>query len=313
MNKTSKIYIAGHQGLVGSALMRRLKKENYINLITRTFEQLDLRNQKKVDLFFAQEKPDYVFLAAAKVGGILANSQYPADFLYDNLMISSNVIHAAYKYGVKKLIFLGSSCIYPRLCAQPMKENYLLTGELEKTNEPYAIAKITGIKLCQSYNRQYGTNFIACMPTNLYGPHDNFDLSFSHVIPALVAKFSNAKKEKQSQVTVWGSGKPRREFLFVDDCADALLFLMKNYNENELINVGVGVDVSIFQLAQMIKEVVRFEGETVFDKSKPDGTPQKLLDVTNINSLGWKAKTELKDGIEKTVGWYKEKMKCVLS
>jgi len=304
MFKQSKIYVAGHQGLVGSALMRKLGSENYTNLITRAFGELDLRIQNDVEDFFAQEKPECVFLAAAKVGGILANKEYPADFLYDNLMINSNVIYAAYKHGVKKLLFLGSSCIYPRLCPQPMKEEYLLSGVLEKTNEPYAIAKIAGIKLCQAYNQQHGTKFIACMPTNLYGPHDNFDLFSSHVIPALISKFCEAKKQKKRDVVVWGSGKPCREFLFVDDCADALIFLMNNYNGSDIINVGVGEDIPIVELAFIIKNVVQFDGNILFDRTKPDGTPQKLLDITKMQDFGWQAQTDLKKGIEKTVAWY---------
>jgi len=305
MNRTSRLYIAGHQGLVGSALMRALIKKKYKKIITRTFLQLDLRCQQSVETFFAQEKPEYIFLAAAKVGGIAANMNFPAEFLYDNLLIAANVIHAAHRHNVKKLLFLGSSCIYPRSCSQPIKEKYLLTDSLEQTNEPYAIAKIAGIKLCQAYNRQYGTNFIACMPTNLYGPHDNFDLQSSHVIPALVAKMVAAKKEQKKQVVVWGSGVPRREFLFVDDLADALLFLMKNYDGRDIVNVGVGQDLTIAQLAGQIKQAVGFKGALVFDTKKPDGTPQKLLDVTRLNKLGWSAKTSLQEGLRKTVNWYK--------
>jgi len=304
MKKVSRIYVAGHQGLVGSALMRTLKARGYSNIVTRTFSELDLRCQEDVFQFFKKEKPEYVFLAAAKVGGIYANKTYPAQFLYDNLMISANVIHAAHLFGVKKLLFLGSSCIYPRLCPQPMKEEYLLTDTLEKTNEPYAVAKIAGIKLCQSYNAQYGTRFIACMPTNLYGPHDNFDLHSSHVIPALIAKIDSAHKKKEDAVSVWGSGNVRREFLFVDDLADALLFLMQQYKENEIINIGVGKDQTILELAHTIKKIVGFEGEFIFDASKPDGTPQKLLDVSKLHSIGWKAQTELHEGLKKTVAWY---------
>ena len=304
MKKNSAIYVAGHNGLVGSALMRKLRMQGYRNIITRTFQELDLRCQQDVFQFFEKEKPDYVFLAAAKVGGIQANMQFPAEFLYDNLMISANIIHAAYLFGIKKLLFLGSSCIYPRLCKQPIKEEYLLTDELEKTNEPYAVAKISGIKLCQSYNQQYGTNFIACMPTNLYGSHDNFELHSSHVIPALIAKVCDAYKKNKKTVSVWGSGKPRREFLFVDDLADALLFLMNQYQQNDIINVGVGADVTIRELAHTIKNIIGFEGDLVFDTKKPDGTPQKRLDVTKLNSLGWKAKTDLYEGLKKTVEWY---------
>jgi len=304
MNKNSRIYVAGHQGLVGSALMCALAKNKYKKIIVRTFSQLDLRCQKSVENFFAKEKPEYIFLAAAKVGGIQANIDFPADFLYDNLLIAANVIQAAYRHNAKKLLFLGSSCIYPRTCPQPMKEEYLLTNSLEQTNEPYAVAKIAGIKLCQAYNKQYGTNFIACMPTNLYGPHDNFHLRSSHVIPALVAKMVAAKKEDKKQVSVWGSGAPRREFLFVDDLADALLFLMKNYDGKEIVNIGVGRDLTIAQLAGQIKAAVKFEGELVFDTTKPDGTPQKLLDVSRLQNLGWSAKTSLETGLQKTVAWY---------
>jgi len=305
ISRKSRVYVAGHQGLVGSALMRKLKSERYQNIITRTFAQLDLRKQADVHNFFAKEKPEYVFLAAAKVGGIQANIDFPAEFLYDNLLIAANVIDAAYRAGVKKLLFLGSSCIYPRNCSQPIKEEYLLSDCLEKTNEPYAIAKIAGIKLCQAYNRQYGTNFISCMPTNLYGPHDNFNLQTSHVIPALIAKMVAAQKEKKKQVTVWGSGRPRREFLFVDDLVDALLFLMKNYSGGELINIGVGQDVTIAELANQIKDAVQFDGALVFDRSMPDGTPQKLLDVTKLKKTGWVAQTSLQEGLQKTVAWYK--------
>lgn len=304
MNKNAKIYVAGHAGLVGSALVRRLRQGGYTNLLVAPFEDLDLRNQAAVNRFFEQEKPEYVFLAAAKVGGIFANSTFPADFLYDNAMISCNVIHASSLYGVKKLLFLGSSCIYPRVCSQPIQEKALLTGPLEPTNEPYALAKISGIKLCQAYNRQYGTSFISCMPTNLYGPFDTFNLTSSHVIPALIAKCYDAKKTGKKEVVVWGSGTPRREFLFVDDCADALLFLMKTYQGDSPINVGVGKDCSIKELAQMIKELVGFKGDLVFDMTKPDGTPRKLLDVSLIHSLGWRAETSLYDGLQKTIQWY---------
>ena len=313
MKRDARIYIAGHQGLVGSALVRRLKREGYHNLLVRTLNELDLRCSQSVQQFFAKEKPDYVFLAAAKVGGIQANMDYPAEFLYDNLMISMNVIHAAYRSDVKKLLFLGSSCIYPRLCPQPIKEEYLLSGELEKTNEPYALAKIAGIKMCQSYNRQYGTNFIACMPTNLYGPHDNFDLHSSHVIPALIAKIYQAHVRGDQQVGVWGSGKPRREFLFVDDCVDALVFLMNDYNDTEIINVGTGQEVTIYNLAHMIKQAVGFEGELVFDTNKPDGTPRKLLDVSRLHQSGWQATTSLHEGLRATVDWYKNHCGNIMS
>lgn len=303
ITQNSKIYVAGHTGLVGSALVQTLLQKGYTNIITRSSKELDLRDQKAVEAFFAEEQPEYVFLAAAKVGGIKANMDYPAQFIYDNLLISSNIIHASYKYGVKKLLFLGSSCIYPRMCQQPIKEEYLLTDELEKTNEYYAIAKICGIKLCQAYRKEYGCNFISCMPTNLYGPRDNFNLSTSHVLPALLTKFYSAKKEGKKEVIIWGTGKPYREFLFVEDMADAALFLMENYNEGEIVNVGTGEDITINQLAQLLKEIVEFEGEIVFDSSMPDGTPRKILDVSKIQKLGWKAKTSLREGIEKTLHW----------
>lgn len=305
MDAHSKVYIAGHRGLVGSAIYRKLKAEGYQNIITRTSRELDLRNQEAVASFFTQEKPEYVFLAAAKVGGILANNTYPADFIYDNLMIQCNIINQSYLNGVKKLLFLGSSCIYPKFAPQPMREEYLLTGELEPTNEPYAIAKIAGIKMCQSYNRQYNTNFIAVMPTNLYGPGDNFDdLETSHVLPALIRKFHEAKVNKRSYVELWGTGTPRREFLFVDDLADACLFLMKTYNNSDIINIGTGEDLTIAELAALVGKVTGYEGEIRWDHTKPDGTPQKLLDVTKLNALGWKARTGLEDGIRRTYGWY---------
>jgi len=307
------IYVAGHSGLVGSAIARRLEQEGYSNLLLRSRSELDLISQASVEEFFKKEKPDYVFLAAAKVGGILANNNYPADFIYTNLMMQTNVIHSAYRYGVKKLLFLGSSCIYPKFAPQPMKEEYLLTGPLEPTNEPYAIAKIAGIKMCQSYNRQYCTNFISVMPTNLYGPNDNFELDTSHVLPALIRKFHEAKLNDAKSVTVWGSGSPYREFLYVDDLADACVFLMKNYNAHpesdlglSIINVGTGEDIMIKDLAWMIKGIVGFEGDIEWDGSKPDGTPRKLLDVNKINTLGWKTKTSLDEGIRKTYEWYKE-------
>jgi GDP-L-fucose synthase len=306
MEQSSKIYVAGHRGLVGSAIARKLMVSGYNNLVTRTSKELDLRLQADVNSFFEQERPDYVFLAAAKVGGILANNTYPAEFLYDNLMIQSNIIHYAYVCGVKKLLFLGSSCIYPKLSPQPMKEEYLLDGKLESTNEPYAIAKIAGIKMCQSYNRQYGTNFISVMPTNLYGSNDNFDLETSHALPALLRKFHEAKMNKEPFVKIWGTGSPRREFLYIDDLADACVFLMQNYDEDQIINVGTGEDISIRELALLIKEITGYEGELKFDASKPDGTPRKLLDVSKLTDLGWKAKTGLRGGIAKTYQWYKE-------
>ncbi|SIR46763.1 GDP-L-fucose synthase [Halanaerobium kushneri] len=306
MEKDAKIYVAGHRGLVGSAIMRNLKKEGYNNLVYRTSSELDLRRQEKVEEFFKEERPEYVILAAAKVGGIQANDNYSAEFLYDNLMIESNVIEAAYQNDVKKLLFLGSSCIYPKYADQPMKEEYLLSGKLESTNESYAVAKITGIKLCEHYNKQYGTNFISAMPTNLYGPNDNFDLETSHVLPALIRKFHEAKVNDEDEVVIWGTGKPKREFLHVDDLADSLLFLMNNYDRNQFVNVGVGKDISILELAQLIKNIVGFEGEIVNDLSKPDGTPRKLLDVTRLNDLGWEAQISLEEGIKDTYQWFKE-------
>lgn len=307
MEKESKIYVAGHRGLVGSALTRKLESKGYSNLLFRTHKELDLTNQQAVNEFFEKEKPEYVFLAAAKVGGILANSTYPAGFIYENLMVESNVIHAAYKYGVKKLLFLGSSCIYPKLAPQPLKEEYLLTGSLEETNEAYAIAKIAGIRLCKHYNQQYGTNFISVMPTNLYGPNDNFDLETSHVMPALIRKFHEAKVNNEPDVVVWGTGKPLREFMHVDDMADACVYLMENcdYSDiGEFVNIGVGEDISIKELVELIKEIVGFEGEIRHDTSKPDGTPRKLMDVSRLNGLGWKAGISLKDGIKETYEWY---------
>jgi len=306
MERTSKIYLAGHRGLVGSAIFRKLQEEGFMNIVTRSSKELDLRNKAAVAGFFAQEKPSYVFLAAAKVGGILANNTYPAEFIHDNLAMQINVIHQAYLNGVKKLLFLGSSCIYPKYAPQPMKEEYLLTGTLEPTNEPYAIAKIAGIKMCQSYNRQYGTTFISAMPTNLYGPGDNYDLETSHVLPALIRKFYEAKLNAAPNVMIWGSGKPRREFLYVDDLADACLFLMHEYEQNEIINVGVGVDVTILELALLIKDIVGYEGEIAFDATKPDGTPRKLLDVSNLTKLCWEARYSLEEGIRKTCQWYIE-------
>ena len=299
MNKTDKIYIAGHNGMVGSAIKRKLELEGYSNLVYKTSAELDLTNQQSVNQFFEQEKPQVVILAAAKVGGIHANNVFRADFIYQNLMIEANVIHASYMHKVKKMLFLGSSCIYPKMAPQPLKEEYLLTAELEYTNEPYAIAKIAGIKLCESYRKQYGCDFISAMPTNLYGPNDNYDLNNSHVLPALIRKFHTAKKEKQANVVIWGSGSPMREFLHVDDLANACLFLIENYSNELHVNVGVGVDVSIKDLALMVKKIVGFEGELVFDATKPDGTPRKLMDVSKINSLGWKHTIELEEGIKR--------------
>jgi GDP-L-fucose synthase len=298
MNTNSLIYIAGHRGMVGSAIVRKLQQEGYNNLLLRTSKELDLRSQDAVDTFFKENKPEYVFLAAAKVGGILANNTYRAQFLYDNLMIQNNIIQSSYKHGVKKLLFLGSSCIYPKFAEQPIKEESLLTGALEPTNEPYAIAKITGIKMCDAYRAEYGCNFISAMPTNLYGPNDNYDLKNSHVLPALLRKMIVAKRENASSVEIWGSGKPMREFMHVDDLADACLFLMLNHNKAGWINVGVSSDVTIMELAQLIKEVVGFSGELKFDTSKPDGTPRKLMDSSKINQLGWKSSISLRQGIE---------------
>lgn len=298
MEKNSKIYIAGHRGMVGSAIKKHLKTAGFQNIITRTSGELDLRQQEPVKAFFEQEKPEYVFLAAAKVGGIVANNTYRAEFLYDNLMIQNNIIHAAYIAGVTKLMFLGSSCIYPKLAPQPMKEEYLLTGELEATNEPYAIAKIAGIKLCDAYRAQYGCNYISVMPTNLYGLNDNYDLNNSHVLPALIRKMHEAKMKDEAEVVVWGSGTPKREFLHADDMAEACIYLMGNYNEEGLVNIGVGKDITIKELALLIKEIVEYKGELVFDASKPDGTPRKLMDVTKLNNLGWQAKIGLKEGIQ---------------
>ena len=308
MNKQAKIYIAGHRGLVGSALVRKFQELGYDNLILKTRSELNLLNQQEVADFFAVEKPEYVFLAAAKVGGIGANSTYPADFVYENIMIQTNIIHAAYKNNTKKLLFLGSSCIYPKMAEQPIKEESLLTGELEPTNDAYAIAKIAGIKMCQAYNKQYGTNYISVMPTNLYGPNDNFDLEKSHVFPALIRKFHEAKINKEAEVVVWGTGTPIREFLYVDDLAEACIYLMDNYNDDKIVNIGTGVGVTIRELAESIAKVVGYEGKLVFDTSKPDGTPIKINDVSYLNSLGWKAKTDLLSGIGKTYNWYKSKL-----
>ncbi|MFD1164295.1 GDP-L-fucose synthase family protein [Sphingobacterium daejeonense] len=297
MEKQAKIYVAGHRGMVGSAIYRRLKELGYENIITRTSKELDLRDQQAVKEFFENEKPEYVFLAAAKVGGIMANNIYRADFLYENLAIQNNVIHFSHENDVKKLMFLGSSCIYPKMAPQPLKEDYLLTGTLEPTNEPYAIAKIAGIKMVESYRLQYQDNYISVMPTNLYGINDNYHPENSHVLPALIRKFHEAKLNNSPTVSIWGSGTPLREFMYADDLADACVFLMENYDDLQFVNIGVGEDVSIRDLAQLIKEVVGFEGQLEFDSSKPDGTPRKLMDVSKLNSLGWKAKTDLKDGI----------------
>ncbi len=306
MSLDSSIYVAGHTGLVGSAIVRSLKKNGYSRIITRTKTELDLRNQAAVNKFFEQEHPEYVFLAAAKVGGIKANATYPAEFIYDNIDINSNVLHAAYIFGVKKLLFLGSSCIYPRNCPQPIKEEYLLTSELEKTNEAYAIAKISGLKMCQAYNKQYGTDFIAVMPTNLYGPGDNFDLETSHVLPALIKKIYDAHTHGDDRVTLWGTGKAYREFLYVDDLASACLFLMNHYDGNELINIGTGKDIMIKDLAEMIKETVGYQGTFLYDTTKPDGTPRKLLNINRLKNLGWQPIYSLKEGIKKTISWYKK-------
>ncbi len=299
MEKKEKIFVAGHRGMVGSAIVRKLQQEGFENLVLRTSAELDLRSQEAVDTFFKEQKPDYVFLAAAKVGGIVANNTYRGEFLYDNLMIQNNVIHASYKHSVTKLLFLGSSCIYPKFAAQPIQEDSLLTGTLEPTNEPYAIAKIAGLKLCEAYRSQYGCNFISAMPTNLYGPNDNYDLQNSHVLPALLRKMIVAKRTQQPVVEIWGSGTPRREFLHVDDLADACFFLMQSYDGTEWLNIGVGEDVSIKELAELIQSIVGYEGELQFNTSKPDGTPRKLLDVSKLQKQGWKATIGLKDGIEK--------------
>lgn len=304
MKKNSKIYIAGHNGLVGSAIVRNLKSNGFNNLVLKTRKELDLLDWQEVKKFFETEKPEYVFLAAARVGGILENDTYPADFIFQNLQIQNNVIHNAYLSEVKKLLFLGSSCIYPRECPQPIKEKYLLTGPLEKTNEAYAVAKIAGIKMCQSYNKQYGTKYISVMPTNLYGPNDNFDLNSSHVLPALLHKFHEAKINNQKEVLIWGTGSPKREFLHVDDLADACVFLMESYNENEIVNIGTGEDISIRELAEIVKQIVGFEGKIKNDTSKPDGTPRKLLDVSKLRSLNWKHKIELSQGIKNTYQWF---------
>ena len=308
MNKTDKIYIAGHNGMVGSAIIRKLKSDGYEHLIIQSSDELDLRNQNAVYQFFEKEKPDFVFLAAAKVGGILANNTFRAEFLYDNLMIEANIIHACYQQRVKKLLFLGSSCIYPKMAEQPMSENAFLSGFLEPTNEPYAIAKIAGIKLCESYNEQYGCNFISAMPTNLYGPNDNYDLKNSHIIPALLRKFYEAKKQNLSEVEVWGDGSPLREFLHVDDCANACVFLMKNYNDKQFVNVGSGEEKSIKEVAKTIKQKIGFEGRIHYNTSYPNGTPRKLMDVTKINKLGWKHQISFEQGIDKTIAILEEEL-----
>lgn len=299
MDKNAKIYIAGHRGMVGSSILRALHKKGYTNFILKTSTELDLRNQQAVADFFSTEKPEYVFLAAAKVGGIIANNTYKAEFIYENMMIQNNVIHQSYLNGIKKLLFLGSSCIYPKLAPQPLKEEYLLTGLLEPTNEPYAIAKISGIKMCDAYRAQYGCNFISVMPTNLYGPNDNYDLNNSHVLPALLRKFITAKRNGEKSITIWGTGNPLREFLYADDLADACLYLMDNYNDEGFVNIGVGKDISILDLAKLIKQIVEFEGEIFTDCSKPDGTPRKLMDVSKLTNLGWQANISLEEGIKK--------------
>ncbi len=305
MEISDKIYVAGHNGMVGSAIVRKLKSQGFTNFLLKTSKELDLRNQENVFDFLQTNQPDYVFLAAAKVGGIVANNTYRADFLYENIQIQNNVIHGSFLAGVKKLMFLGSSCIYPKLAPQPLKEDYLLTGLLEPTNEPYAIAKIAGIKMCEAYHDQYGCNFISVMPTNLYGPNDNYDLQNSHVLPAMIRKFHEAKIEKKNMVELWGTGSPMREFLHADDLADACVFLMKEYNENSFINIGTGLEVSIKELAKIIKKLVEFEGEVVWNTEKPDGTPRKLMDVSKLHQLGWKHTIELEEGIKKVYSDYK--------
>lgn len=309
MEKNSKIYVAGHRGLVGAAIVRNLEGKGHSNILARIHKELDLMDQQGVRSFFEEERPEYVFLAAAKVGGIYANDTYPADFIYENLMMQNNVIKAAHDYKVSKLLFLGSTCIYPKLAPQPMKEEYLLSGYLEPTNEAYAIAKIAGLKMCQFFKRQYGDNFISCMPTNLYGPHDNYDLNNSHVMPALIRKFHEAKVNNSPQVEVWGTGKPLREFLYVDDMADACVFLMENYDGEEHVNIGTGEEVSIGGLAEIVKEVVGFEGDLVFNTEMPDGTMRKLVDVSKLHGLGWKHEVELRRGVERAYGWFRENCK----
>lgn len=304
MHKNAKIYVAGHKGLVGSAILRKLESLGYTNLIYKTKSELDLTNELQTASFFSEQKPEYVFLAAAKVGGIIANRDYPAEFIYENLKIQNNVIHYSYLNKVKKLCFLGSTCIYPKLAPQPLKEEYLLTGPLEETNEAYAVAKIAGIKMCQAYNKQYGTNFISVMPTNLYGPNDNFDSTTSHVLPAFIRRFHEAKTNNAKEVVIWGTGTPRREFLYVDDLAEALIFLMENYEDSEIINIGVGEDIPIIDLAKLVARIVGYNGEIKTDTSKPDGTPRKLVDVSKITSMGWRPKTSLEEGIKLTYEWY---------
>lgn len=308
LDKNSKIYIAGHTGLVGSAILREFEKQGYLNLIYRTHKELNLLETVQVERFFKEIKPEYVILAAAKVGGIYANNSFPAQFIYENLQIQNNIIHNSYLNKIKKLLFLGSSCIYPGLCPQPIKEEYLLTGELEKTNEAYAIAKIAGIKMCQGYNKQYGTNYISAMPTNLYGINDRFDLLNSHVIPSLMHRIHLAKVNNEANVTIWGTGKPLREFMFADDLANACVFLLKEYNSSEIINVGTGEELPISNLAEIICEVIGYKGKLIYDRSKPDGTPRKLLDINKLAALGWKAKIDLQTGIKKTYDWYLEKI-----
>jgi GDP-L-fucose synthase len=311
MNKKAKIFIAGHKGLVGSALLRLLTKEGYSNIVTKTHQELDLESPVAVEKFFEKEKPEYIFLAAAKVGGIMANKTYPADFIYNNLIIETNVVHNAYLHKAKKLLFLGSSCIYPRECPQPIKEEYLLSGPLEGTNKAYAVAKIAGIVMCQSYNQQYGTNFVSVMPTNLYGQNDNFGLENSHVLPAMIRKFHDAKEKGETEVTLWGTGKVKREFLHVDDLAQACLFLMNSYDSGEIVNIGTGEDVSIKELAELVKKIVGFKGKIVWDTKKPDGTPRKLLDVSKINKLGWKHTISLEKGLASTYKWFEENLKSI--
>lgn len=306
MDKKSKIYIAGHRGLVGNAILKELKYQGYENIIFKTHKELDLTNKLEVENFFKEEKPEYVFLAAAKVGGIQANKNFPVEFLYQNLEIQNNVIMTAYKYKVKKLMFLGSSCIYPKLCPQPMKEEYLLTGELEVTNEAYSIAKIAGLKLCEYLRREYGANFISVMPTNIYGPNDNFDVETSHVIPSLIRRIHEAKIKNIPEVIIWGTGSTKREFMYVDDLAKAIVFVMKNYSKDKFINIGTGVDITINELANLIKEIIGYEGKLINDTSKPDGTPQKLLEVSKLKEIGWQYKVELREGLEKTYKWYLE-------
>lgn len=308
MKEDSLIYVAGHTGLIGSAILRRLKLDGYKNIITRTHKELDLTERAKVENFFAKQKPEYVFLAAARIGGIYANSRYPAEFIYQNLMIETNVIDLSYRFGVKKLLFLASSCIYPKICRQPMREQYLLTGPIEQTNEPFAIAKFAGIKMCQAYNRQYETNFILIIPANVYGINDHFDED-AHVVSSLMRKFREAMLEKQKNIVIWGTGRPKREFLYVDDLADACLFLMDNYNENEVINVGTGIETSIKDLVDLIVQISGFKGKIIYDRTKPDGNPRRYLDTAKIRKLGWKAKTDLKIGLGITYNWFNRNCK----